>query len=42
MRQTILLKFRFNSSLYIRVFHKNMFSKKKISGTHHALAWRLV
>ena len=28
--------------LYIRVFHKNMFFKKKISATHHASAWGLV
>ena len=28
--------------LVIRVFHKNAFSKKKISATHHASAWGLV
>ena len=26
----------------IRVFHENMFFKKKISATHHASAWGLV
>ena len=29
-------------NIYIRVFHKNMFFKKKISATHHASAWGLV
>ena len=28
--------------MIIRVFHKNMFFKKKISATHHASAWGLV
>ena len=28
--------------IYIRVFHENMFFKKKIIATHHASAWGLV
>ena len=31
-----------DDSIHIRVFHKNMFFKIKISATHHALAWGLV
>ena len=29
-------------AMQVRVFHENMFFRKKISATHYALAWGLV
>ena len=43
--EAVFVEYMISSQVYkviIRVFHENMFFRKKISATHHASAWGLV